>query len=123
MSLNRLFDTIENARETANWKAAFGEPFEVEGQTLIPVAKVTHGYGLGFNAGESPDVEDEAASQSEGGGGTASSRPIGVIVVSPDGVSFEPALDQGVLVLARLGVVALLILQFTKTLRAIFGRG
>jgi hypothetical protein len=43
-------------------------------------------------------------------------------VVAPDGVSFEPALDQGVLVLARFGVLALLILQFTKTLREIFGR-
>jgi uncharacterized spore protein YtfJ len=126
MSLNRLFDIIENARETANWKLAFGEPQEVEGRTLIPVAKVTHGYGLGFRAGESPDAEDEVAPSDEGdslgGGGSMSSRPVGAFVVTPDGVSFEPALDQGVLVLARLGVVALLILQFTKTLRAIFGR-
>ena len=124
MSLNRLFDTVESARETANWRAAFGEPQEVEGQILIPVAKVTHAYGLGFGSGESPEVED-AASHGEGGGvgGAASSRPVGAIVVTPEGVHFEPALDQGMLVLAGLGVAALSILQFTKTLRAIFGRG
>jgi uncharacterized spore protein YtfJ len=123
--LNRLFETIENARATANWSAAFGEPQEVEGQTLVPVAKVTHAYGLGFGASESPGMEeDEAAPSGEGGGvgGAASSRPIGAIVVTPDGVSFEPALNQGVLVLARLGVIALLILQLTKTLRVIFTR-
>jgi uncharacterized spore protein YtfJ len=125
MSLNRLFDTIENARETANWRVAFGEPQEVEGKTLIPVAKATHAYGLGFGAGESPAMEDEDASGGEGGGvgGAASSRPVGAIVVTPESVCFEPALDQGVLVLARFGVAALLIMQFAKTLRAIFGRG
>jgi uncharacterized spore protein YtfJ len=125
MSLNRLFDTIEGARESANWRVAFGEPQEVEGQTLIPVAKVTHAYGLGFGASESPDMEDEDAPHGEGGGvgGAASSRPVGAFVVTPEGVSFEPALDQGVLALAGLGVAALFILQFTKTLRAIFGRG
>jgi uncharacterized spore protein YtfJ len=125
MSLNRLFDTIESARDTANWRVAFGEPQEVEGKTLIPVAKVTHAYGLGFGAGESPDLEDEVASSGEGGGvgGAVSSRPVGAIVVTPEAVCFEPALDQGVLALAGLGVVALFILQFAKTLRAIFGRG
>jgi uncharacterized spore protein YtfJ len=126
MSLNRLFDTIENARETANWSVAFGEPQEVEGTTLIPVAKVTHAYGLGFGASESPGMEaDEAAPSGEGGGvgGAASSRPVGAIVVTPDGVHFEPALDQGMLALAGIGVGALFVLQFYKTLRAIFGRG
>ena len=125
MYLNRLFDTIENARETANWRLAFGEPQVVEGRTLIPVAKVTHAYGLGFGASEPPETEEEVDSRGEGGGvgGAASSRPVGAIVVTPDDVCFEPVLDQGVLVLARFGVLALLILQFTKTLRAIFGRG
>jgi uncharacterized spore protein YtfJ len=125
MFLNRLFDTIENARETANWRVAFGEPQVVEGHTLIPVAKVMHAYGLGFGSGESPDTEEEGAQRGEGGGvgGAASSRPIGTIVVTAEGVTFKPALDQGVLVLARFGVAALFILQFAKTLRAIFGRG
>jgi uncharacterized spore protein YtfJ len=124
MYLNRLFDTIEAARESANWRVAFGEPQEVEGQTLIPVAKVTHAYGLGFGAGESPDMEDEGKPHGEGGGvgGAASSRPVGAMVVTPEGVSFEPAIDQGRLALAGLGVAVLFILQFTKTIRAIFGR-
>ncbi len=125
MPLNRLFDTIKNARETANWRVAFGEPQQVEGRTLIPVAKVTHAYGLRFGASDSPDVEDEVALSGEGGGvgGSASSRPVGAFVVTPEGVYFEPALDQGVIALAGLGVGALFILQFSKTLRAIFGRG
>jgi uncharacterized spore protein YtfJ len=128
VSLNRLFDTIERARDSANWRAAFGEPQEVEGKTLIPVAKITYGFGLGFGTtetlGEELGEEDEAVPGGEGGGagGRATSRPVGAIVVTPEEVYFEPALDQGKVTLVGLGVAALFVVQFANTLRALFGR-
>jgi uncharacterized spore protein YtfJ len=123
--LNRLFDTIERAREAANWRAAFGEPQELEGKTLIPVAKVAYGFGLGFGSTEASEVEDEDVPGGEGGGagGGAMSKPVGAIVVTPEEVYFEPALDQGKIALVGLGVAALFVVQFAKTLRVIFGRG
>ena len=39
MALNRLFDTIDQARETAHWEAAFGEP-----QHLSSIAARFLGY-------------------------------------------------------------------------------
>jgi uncharacterized spore protein YtfJ len=135
MSLNRLFDTIEKARETAQWRAAFGEPTVIEDKTLIPVSQVGYGFGLGFGqGGPPPDEGGEAAPGAEGGetaaggegggaGGAASSKPLGVIVVSPDGVRFQEVEDEGKIALAGMLVGGLFIYQFAETLREIFGRG
>ncbi len=125
MSLNRLFDTMEQARETARWQAAFGEPQVVEGRTIIPVAKVGYGFGFGFGSGTGPaEQEGEPAPGGEGGGGggQASAKPLGAIVVTPENVYFEETADEGKIALAGiiLGIVS--VLQFFKTLRAIFGK-
>jgi uncharacterized spore protein YtfJ len=124
MSLNKLFDTIERARETAHWRAAFGEPKTAEGKTIIPVAQVSYGFGLGFGQGTGPsEVEGEPPSGGEGagGGGGASAKPLGVIVVTPDHVYFEETEDASKIAIFGIFMVALSIFQVAKTLRAIFG--
>jgi uncharacterized spore protein YtfJ len=125
MSLNRLFDTIEKGRETAHWRAAFGEPTVIDDKTLIPVSQVSYGFGLTFGWGARPPEEGgEAAPGGEGrgGGGTASSKPLGVIVVSPDGVRFQEVGDRSRIALAGILLGGLLWYQVAKTLREIFGR-
>lgn len=125
MSLNRLFDTIEKSREAAHWRAAFGEPQVYEDKTLIPVAQVSHLFGLGFGSGTGPaGGADQTAPAGEGGGagGGISARPLGVIVVTPQRVYFEETEDAGKIVLAIIGLAALFVLQLGKTLRAIFSR-
>jgi uncharacterized spore protein YtfJ len=125
MPLNRLFDTIEQARDRADWRTAFGEPQMVEGKTLIPVAKVGYTFGLGFGSG-SGEVEGEgeppAGSEGGGAGGGASTTPLGALVVTPEGVYFEETMDTGKVSLAGIVFAAFLMLQVGKTLRAIFGR-
>lgn len=122
MSLNRLFDAVERAREAAHWQAAFGQPQVVEGKTLIPVAQVGYGFGLGFgSAGARPEENDEAAPAGGGGGGGAMARPLGVLVVTPEQVSFKETVDAGRIALAGIGFAALFVLQLARTLRAIFG--
>jgi uncharacterized spore protein YtfJ len=125
MALNKLFDTIQQARETANWEAAFGEPQKLEDRTIIPVAQVGYGFGLGFGSGTAPaDEEDKPVSTGEGGGagGGALVRPLGVIVVTPESVYFEEVRDEGKIAIFGIGMVTLSIFQVAKTLRAIFGR-
>jgi uncharacterized spore protein YtfJ len=119
-----MFEAMEKTRETAQWKAAFGEPQVVEGRTLIPVAKVFHGFGLGFGRGSAPVLEEDSAQDGEGGGGGggASAQPLGVIVVTPKEVYYEPTVDLGKLWVARMIVAVVIGWQFLKTLRAIFGR-
>jgi uncharacterized spore protein YtfJ len=125
MSLNRLFETIEKAGETARWQSAFGEPQTVGDRTIIPVARVGYGFGLGFGHGTGvPEGETEPVSEGEGGGGGggASSKPLGVIVVTPEHVYFEETEDASKLGLVAIGVAGFSIVQFFRTLRAIFGR-
>jgi uncharacterized spore protein YtfJ len=125
MSLNRLFETIENARETAHWRTAFGEPQVAEGKTIIPVAQVGYGFGFGFGQGTEPsEAEGKPAAGGEGGGGGggASTKPLGVIVVTPEHVCFEETEDTSKIAVFGYAMVALSIFQVAKTLRAIFGR-
>jgi uncharacterized spore protein YtfJ len=125
MSLNRMFELVDGARTAANWQAAFGEPQQVEGQTIIPVAQVGYGFGLGFGQGgepAEPQPEPSSTGEGGGGGGGATSKPLGVIVVAPDGVHFEPVADDTVIPLAGMAVTALFLWQLARTLRAIFGR-
>ncbi len=125
MTLNKLFDSIEKTRDTAQWRSAFGEPLVFEDKTVIPVAQVGYGFGLGFGRGTGPSEEEgEPPSEGEGGGGGggASAKPLGVLVITPERVYFEEAVDAGKIALAGIGVGALFIFQCAKTLQAIFGR-
>jgi uncharacterized spore protein YtfJ len=124
MVLNRLFDQVETARETAHWRAAFGEPQIVGDRTLIPVASVGYTFGLGFGQGTGPADEDAPAPTGEGGGagGGASARPLGTLVITPDKIYFEETEDATRIALAGIVLAALMGFQLFKTLRAIFGR-
>ncbi len=125
MSLNKMFDSIEQAREAANWQAAFGEPQVIDDKTIIPVAQVGYGFGFGFGRGGSmPEEEGEPEMEGEGGGGGggASAKPYGVIVVTPENVYFEEVEDSSKIAVMGIVMVAFSIFQVSKTLRAIFGR-
>ena len=125
MSLNKLFDTVEEARATANWRAAFGEPQVVEDKTIIPVARVSYGFGLGFGRGAAPSEEEEqppSEGEGGGGGGGSSAKPLGAIVVTPERVYFKETVDAGKIAMAGVAVGGFFILQLAMTLRAIFGR-
>lgn len=125
MSLNKLFDTVENAKEAAHWRAAFGEPQVIEGRTIIPVAQVDYGFGMGFGQSAGPSKvagEPGPGGEGGGGGGRASSKPLGVIVVTPEHVYFEETEDASKIALFGTAMVALSIFQVAKTLRTIFGR-
>ena len=126
MSLNKMFDSIEQAREAANWSAAFGEPQVYDDKTIIPVAQVSYGFGLGFGRGgpapQEGDAEPESEGEGGGGGSGASTKPYGVIVVTPEQVYFEEVEDSSKVAVLGMAMVAFGIFQISKTLRVIFGR-
>jgi uncharacterized spore protein YtfJ len=120
-----MFESIEQAREAANWQSAFGEPQVIDDKTVIPVAQVGYGFGLGFGrGGQTSEEGDEPEMEGEGGGGGAgaSAKPYGVIVVTPENVYFEEVEDSSKIAVMGIVMVAFSIFQVSKTLRAIFGR-
>jgi len=124
MPLNRLFDAVERVRDTAQWRAAFGEPQVFEEKTVIPVAQVGYGFGLGFgHPTEIPEDEAVLAAEGQGGaGGGAMSRPLGAIVVSADDVYFEEAVDANKIALAAILLAGVMVVQAAATLRALLSR-
>ena len=125
MSVNRIFESIEQAREAANWQSAFGEPQVIDDKTIIPVAQVGYGFGFGFGRGgpaTAQEGEPEMEGEGGGGGGGATAKPYGVIVVTPETVYFEEVEDSSKIAVMGILMVAFSIFQVSKTLRAIFGR-
>jgi uncharacterized spore protein YtfJ len=97
-------ELIKGHRDAITVKKVFGEPFEKNGVTVIPAAKVMGGGGGG--AGESP----EGGGQGSGSGFGIAAKPAGAYVIRRDEVMWQPAVDvnriiAGVLLLAALALV------------------
>jgi hypothetical protein len=63
---------------------AYGEPIDIGGTKVTPVALTWFGFGAGS--------ENDAGESSAGGGGGGASIPIGVYQPGPDGPAFRPNL-------------------------------
>ena len=126
MSLEKMFASIDNLRNTASVSAAFGEPQEIEDKIIIPVAEVGLGFGLGFGQGTPPETEESPAKEGEdvggGGGGGANARPIAIIEISEGETVIKPVIDESKIVLAIIAMIGWSVLWLMATLRGIFGK-
>jgi uncharacterized spore protein YtfJ len=97
-------DVIAQARDALTVKRVFGEPYEKDGVTVIPAARVQGGAGGG--GGE--DVQGQGRGSGSGFGMTA--RPVGAFIIRGGELSWRPAVDVNrVLLGAQLvAIVALL---------------
>jgi uncharacterized spore protein YtfJ len=124
MSLNRVFDTVEDLRSATSVDAAFGRPEEIEGRVLIPVAAVGGGFGLGFGQSASSDQEDASAPADRGAGslGRARARPVAVIEVTAKDTTVKPIVDETRIALAGLALGAWIAFCVMATVRSVFGQ-
>lgn len=101
------------ARDLLSVRRVFGEPYERDGVTVVPVAALTGGGGGGGG-------HDDSGQTGEGGGFGMSGRPVGVYVIADGVVRFRPALDVNRIVTSAtaLGLVALLVRARVARLRA-----
>jgi uncharacterized spore protein YtfJ len=99
-------ETIANAQDAVTVRRVYGEPYEQNGVTLIPAARVAGGGGAG--GGEDPS----GGGSGSGGGFGIAARPVGAYVIRGDEVRWQPAVDLSrvlaQLTLAILGLALLL---------------
>lgn len=96
MSLAKIFQAwTESLERGASVKNVFGDPIELQGRTLVPVARVAYGFGAGRGHGKSDDAKKPADAEDGGGGGGASAKPIGVLEVTDEGTRFIPTRGNG----------------------------
>jgi len=114
-------EVLSQARDAMTVKRVFGDPYEKDGLTVIPVANVMGGAGAGGGTGAGTKPAGAGEEEGEGGAGDSGygmgyglrATPAGVYVVKGGEVEWKPALDTNRLTLQRAGVaiVALLVLR------------
>jgi uncharacterized spore protein YtfJ len=97
----RVMDVINEAKAAMRASEVFGTPYEKNGVTVIPAARISGGAGGGG---------DQHDPQAGGGGFGVSSRPVGAFVIKGDEVRWQPALDLNRVILMGqvVAIVALL---------------
>ena len=74
MSIDNIASVIlEKLRYIAQTDTVIGKPITIDGTTIIPVSKVSMGFGLGVNSGKS---------ELAGSGGGLTLEPVAFIVVA-----------------------------------------
>jgi uncharacterized spore protein YtfJ len=111
--------TLDKFLDAASVDMVYGEPIEYGNTLIIPSAELVAVLGFGVGAGtfsrpekEKKEKNEEKVKEDEtggagnagggGGGGRIFSRPVAVIVASPEGVVVKPVVDTTKISLAAL---------------------
>jgi uncharacterized spore protein YtfJ len=84
-------DMIASAKDAITVSKVFGEPFEKDGITFIPAARVMGGGGGGTG-------QDDDGQLGEGGGFGMQGRPAGAFVIRDGNVTWRPAVDPNTVI-------------------------
>ena len=97
-------EVTAQARDALTVKRVFGEPYEKDGMTVIPAARVQGAVGAG--SGEDPQGQGKGS----GGGFGMTARPVGAFIIREGELSWRPAVDVTRIVLGGqvVAIVALL---------------
>jgi uncharacterized spore protein YtfJ len=106
----RVMEIVNEARSAMRASEVFGTPYEKNGVTIIPAAKIMGSAGGGG---------DQHEPQAGGAGFALASKPAGAFIIRGDDVRWQPALDLNRVIIAGqvVAIVALLTLRtIVKTL-------
>ncbi|MFZ6026700.1 MAG: hypothetical protein ACOYYS_03205 [Chloroflexota bacterium] len=110
-SMAFMNNTMETFLSAASVDAVFAKPVKAGDTVIIPAAEVLSGmgFGMGGGGGTGPvgaDADDEEQEEKAdqttmaggsgvggGGGGRILSRPVAIVIASPEGVRVEPVVD------------------------------
>lgn len=104
-------DVMAQARDALTVKRVFGEPYEKDGVTVIPAARVQGGAGGG--GGEDPQGQGKGS----GAGFGVSARPVGAFLIRGGEVTWQPALDLNRVILGGQVVAVVLLLTIWSIVR------
>jgi uncharacterized spore protein YtfJ len=108
-------DTIEEFLAAADVRVVYGEPIQHDDTIIIPTAEVLCGLGFGVGSGSGTGTNQtlenptQGSASGGGGGGRILSRPVAVVVASPEGVRVEPVVDITKIALAGLTAMGFMV--------------
>jgi uncharacterized spore protein YtfJ len=95
-----LHSLVDRLQVGASVRNVYGDPVQVGDRTVIPIARVSYGFGAG---GRASGKEKTPLGQNGGGGAGLSARPVGALEITEAGTRFIAFPDP-----ARLGATLLL---------------
>jgi uncharacterized spore protein YtfJ len=110
----RVMDVVNEARAAMRASEVFGTPYEKNGVTIIPAAKIAGGAGGGG---------DQNMPQAGGLGFGVMARPAGAFVIKGNEVRWQPALDLNRVILMGQVVAIVGLLTVRAVAKAIGRRG
>ena len=94
-SLETIQETMKSFLAAADVNSVYQKPVEHGDTIIIPAAEVVAVMGFGVGHGEGADEEGSSGGGGGGGGGgKVFSRPVAVVVASPEGVRVDPVFDM-----------------------------
>lgn len=105
-------EVLAQARDSMTVKRVFGEPYEKDGVTIIPAARVQGGAGAG--GGEDPQGQGKGS----GSGFGVTARPVGAYVLREGELSWRPAVDINRIILGGQAVVIVALLTIRAIIKA-----
>jgi uncharacterized spore protein YtfJ len=120
--IEEILSRIGQVHDRASVKTVFGEPLQIDGRTIIPVAKVRYGFGLGFGGvGRAKKEREEQEPSGEGGGGGAgvSVTPVALLEITAQETKVKPVVDVTRLAVAGMLLAAWNVLWIAYTIRRI----
>jgi uncharacterized spore protein YtfJ len=88
-SLSLAVSKLDTMKDVLTVKRVFGDAYELDGTTVIPVAALRGGGGGG--EGDAPGAQ--ASGSGAGTGFGVAVRPVGVFVVKDGSVTWSPSID------------------------------
>lgn len=119
-AIDLIQQTLEDFLATADVTSVYGEPVRTGDTVVIPAAETLAvlGFGAGYGSGSGDeDNPGQGSGGGGGGGGRTFSRPVAVIIASPDGVRVKPIYDLTKVVLATLTTLGFMLAFFMRLRR------
>jgi uncharacterized spore protein YtfJ len=112
--LETIQRTMDQFLSAAKVEAVYGQPILHGDTVIIPSAEVISVMGFGLGSGVNTDQDQVGKKENNegmggGGGGRVFSRPVAVIVASPEGVRIEPVADTTKVILAALTTLGFMV--------------
>jgi uncharacterized spore protein YtfJ len=117
MFLDDLQKRFSDMQTKVGARTVYGEPIEIDGRKVIPVASVQYGFGMGGGLGPKQDESDPPGGG--GGGGGMRVRPVALIEVADGKVKVEPIVDVSRLAMMAMFVGAWSVFWIAYTIRAL----
>ena len=117
--LEEMLNRIGQVHERASVRTVFGEPLQVDGRTIIAIAKVQYGFGFGVGRSKEKEKDEEESGEGGGGGAGVSIRQVAVLEITGQETKVKPVVDVTRLALAGMLLAAWNVLWITYTIRRV----